>query len=135
MKKNNVRREVTNFKIFSPNKNNLLRTLNSHIDQNHQQNLKDTNRLDLKWQSSRAKVCITFYTHRHPYKTTPPFIYFFPNPSLLTFFDIIVPMKYWINTKINSWGEFISLCFQKTTKNFYKQCQAEIIKISGIKRR
>ena len=34
-KKNNVRREVTNFKIFSPNKNSLLRTLNSRIDQNH----------------------------------------------------------------------------------------------------
>ena len=61
------------------------------------------------------------------------FISFFPNP-LLTF-DNVAPMKYRINTKINSHGKVISSCLEgyKTTLHvvvfFFKFCKQHQVEI------
>ena len=60
------------------------------------------------------------YRQLSPYMFIPP-LYLFPNPPLLphfwkNLFGNIVPMKYGINTKIDSCGKIVSLCLEEVYK-------------------
>ena len=60
------------------------------------------------------------YRQLSPYMFIPP-LYLFPNPPLLShfwknLFGNIVPMKYGINTKIDSCGKIVSLCLEEVYK-------------------